>query len=247
MPHGCSTTPAELQAEKKVVLNFFRPRITSRELIALIDPKYIQHNPLVLKFATEKHISDYEAFKLLFTQMALSGSPSGGDVLDGPDRRGGRAPQAVIVIAECDLVTAIIRHAPRSDRAAEKSSEIKFCDTPLTQLQLKVDVPISSIAADNAPFDRQLSHAGPNRAWEKRRRQENGRRAVELRKKMEPALYTLGHSFHDFLAITCLTKRLDEPNGSVALTVIQIFRIDDAGAVFLGYRARGINCFSVSA
>ena len=109
IPNGCSTTPAELQAEKKVVLNFYRPGITLRELIALIDPSYIQHNPLVLKSATEKHISDYEEFKLLFTQMAASGNPGGGDVLDGPARRGGRAPQAVIVTAECDLVTAIIR------------------------------------------------------------------------------------------------------------------------------------------
>ena len=38
MPHGCNTTPAELQAEKKVVLNFFRPGITLRELIALPTP-----------------------------------------------------------------------------------------------------------------------------------------------------------------------------------------------------------------
>jgi hypothetical protein len=51
MPHGCSTTPAELQAEKKVALNFYRPGTTLRELIAMIDPSYIQHNPLVLKSA----------------------------------------------------------------------------------------------------------------------------------------------------------------------------------------------------
>ncbi len=117
IPHECSTTRAELQAEKKVVLNFLRPDITLRELLALIDPSYIQHNPLVLKFAKEKHISDYEEFKLLFTQMAASGDPGGGDVLDGPARRGGRAPQAVIVTAECDLVTAIIRHTPPNPTA----------------------------------------------------------------------------------------------------------------------------------
>src|ERR1700678_70180 len=69
IPHGCSATPAELEAEKKIVLNFFRAQITLRELIALIDPSYIQHNPLVLKSAREKHVSDYEEFKLLFTHM----------------------------------------------------------------------------------------------------------------------------------------------------------------------------------
>jgi predicted SnoaL-like aldol condensation-catalyzing enzyme len=126
IPHGCSITPAELQAEKKVVLNFFRPGITLRELIALIDPSYIQHNPLVLKFATEKHISDYEEFKLLFTQMAALDNSGGGEVLDGPARRGGRAPQAVIVTAECDLVTAIIRHTPPDPTAPPGTTYERF-------------------------------------------------------------------------------------------------------------------------
>jgi hypothetical protein len=113
IPHGCSLTPAELQAEKKIVLDFFRPGITLRDLIALIDPSYIQHNPLVLKLAREKHTSDYEEFKLLFTQMAASGSPGGGDVLDGPARRGGRTPQVMIVTAECDQATGDYQaHAP---------------------------------------------------------------------------------------------------------------------------------------
>jgi hypothetical protein len=101
------------------VLGFFRPGITLRDLIALIDPSYIQHNPLVLKLAREKHTRDYEEFKLLFTQMAASGNPGGGDVLDGPARRGGRAPQVMIVTAECDQATAIIRHTPPGpDRSA---------------------------------------------------------------------------------------------------------------------------------
>jgi predicted SnoaL-like aldol condensation-catalyzing enzyme len=126
VPHGCSATPAELQAEKKIVLDFFRPGITLRELIALIDPSYIQHNPLVLKFATEKHISDYEEFKLLFTQMAASGNPGGGTVLDGPARRGGRGPEAVIVTAECDLVTAIIRRTAQDPTAAPGTNYERF-------------------------------------------------------------------------------------------------------------------------
>jgi len=126
IPHGCSTTPAELQAEKKIVLNFFRAGITLRELIALIDPSYSQHNPLVLKPATERHVSDYEEFKLLFTEMAASGNPGGGNVLDGPARPGGRAPQAVIVTAECDLVTAIVRHTPPDPTAPPGTTYERF-------------------------------------------------------------------------------------------------------------------------
>jgi predicted SnoaL-like aldol condensation-catalyzing enzyme len=126
IPHGCSATPAELQAEKKAVLDFFRPGITLRELIALIDPSYIQHNPLVLKLARERHTSDYEEFKLLFTQMAASGNPGGSYVLDGPARRGGRAPQVVIATAECDLVTAIIRHTPPDPTAPPGTTYERF-------------------------------------------------------------------------------------------------------------------------
>jgi predicted SnoaL-like aldol condensation-catalyzing enzyme len=126
IPHGCSTTPAELQAEKKIVLDFLRPGITLRELIALIDPSYIQHNPLVLKAAREKHISDYDEFKLLFTQMAASGNPSGGDVLDGPARQGGRGPQVAIVTAEYDLVTAIVRHTSPDPTAPPGTTYERF-------------------------------------------------------------------------------------------------------------------------
>lgn len=110
MPHGCSLTPSELQTEKKVVMDFYRPGITLRELIALIDPSYIQHNPLALKLGTEKHISDYEEFKQLFTVMASATTPTGANVLDSPARRDGRAPHVVILTAECDLVTAIVQN-----------------------------------------------------------------------------------------------------------------------------------------
>lgn len=110
MPSGCGATTAELQVEKNLVRDFYRPGITVRQLIALIDPSYVQHNPLALKFAQEKHISDYEEFKQLFTAMAASANPDSANKLDGPARRGGRAPHVVIMTAECDLVTAIVQN-----------------------------------------------------------------------------------------------------------------------------------------
>jgi predicted SnoaL-like aldol condensation-catalyzing enzyme len=129
MPHNCSITPAELQAEKKVVLDFLRPNVTLRELIALIDPSYIQHNPAVLKAAKEKHISDYEEFKHLFTRIATLSNQGSANVLDGPARQGGRAPQAVIVVAECDLVTAIVRNTPPDPTSPGTSYERFSFDT----------------------------------------------------------------------------------------------------------------------
>lgn len=126
MPSGCSATTAELQIEKNLVIEFYRPGITLRQLIALIDPSYVQHNPLALKFAQEKHISDYEEFKQLFTAMAASANPDSTDKLDGPARRGGRAPHVVIVTAECDLVTAIVQNTRPDPTAPQGTTYERF-------------------------------------------------------------------------------------------------------------------------
>ena len=117
IPTGCNATTAELEVEKNLVLDFYRPGITLGQLIALIDPSYVQHNPLALKFAREKHVSDYEEFRQLFSAMAVSANPGSKNILEGPARRGGRAPHVVILTAECDLVTAIVRYT-RSDPTA---------------------------------------------------------------------------------------------------------------------------------
>ena len=127
MPSGCSATAAELQAERNLVLDFYRPGITLRQMIALIDPSYVQHNPLALKFAQEKHISDYEEFKQLFTAAAASSNPGGTNTLDSPARRGGKAPHVVIVTAECDLVT-VIEQNTRTDRTASPGTTYERFD-----------------------------------------------------------------------------------------------------------------------
>ena len=110
MPSGCSATTAALEVEKNLVLDFYRPGITLRQLIALVDPSYVRHNPLALKLAEEKHISDYEEFRQLFIAMAASDNPDSNNTPDGPARRGGSGPHVVIVTAECDLVTAIVEN-----------------------------------------------------------------------------------------------------------------------------------------
>lgn len=126
MPSGCRVTTAELQAEKNLVLDFYRPGITLRQLIALIDPGYVQHNPLALKFAEEKHISDSEEFKQLFTAVAVSANPGSSNVLDGPARPGGRAPHVVILTADCDLVTAIVQYTQSDPTARPGTTYERF-------------------------------------------------------------------------------------------------------------------------
>jgi predicted SnoaL-like aldol condensation-catalyzing enzyme len=108
---GCSATPAELEANKKVAAEFFRPGITGAERVALADPSYKQHNPAFVKGGREAKMSDYDYFKSRF-----GGPPRGA----GPGRGAGRgAPEGPqppagnpleIVMAECDLVTIIHRN-----------------------------------------------------------------------------------------------------------------------------------------
>lgn len=123
---GCSATPEELAANKKVALEFFRPGV---DRVALADPSYIQHNPAFKKRAEEKKISDYEEFKETFTARAREGGRGRGPGAND----GSRPPQGnmlEIVTAECDLVTVIHKNY-RQDPTAEpgKFYEVFTFDT----------------------------------------------------------------------------------------------------------------------
>lgn len=115
---GCTATPAQLEANKKVALAFFKPGITGPERVALADPAYKQHNPAFVKGAKEAGLSDYEYFKQRF------GGPPQGPRAGGPGRGQAAGPQppagnnTEIVMAECDLVTVIHRNV-RQDPTAE--------------------------------------------------------------------------------------------------------------------------------
>lgn len=121
---GCSVTPDQLAANKKVVLEFFRP---GADRVALADPSYIQHNPAFKKRAEEKKISDYEAFKETFTARAR-GRGRGQATPGGP--RPPRGNMLEIVTAECDLVT-VVHKGYRQDPTAEpgKFYEVFTFDT----------------------------------------------------------------------------------------------------------------------
>jgi len=103
---GCSATPQQLEANKRVALAFFST--AGDERVALVDPSYIQHNPAFVKGAREAGMSDYDYFVSRF-----GGPPRGG----GAGRGGGRGQaagpqppagnQLEVVTAECDIVTVI--------------------------------------------------------------------------------------------------------------------------------------------
>ena len=106
---GCSATPAQLEANKKVALEFFRP---GADRLALADPTYKQHNPAFKKRAEENKVSDYEEFK-----AAFSGGRGGGrGPATGPTPPPGNPLE--VVTAECDIVTVVHKNF-RQDPTAE--------------------------------------------------------------------------------------------------------------------------------
>jgi aspartate/tyrosine/aromatic aminotransferase len=62
---GCTATPSQLEANKKVAMQFFR--LTGDDRVALADPSYKQHNPAFKKRGEDAKISDYEEFKNSFS------------------------------------------------------------------------------------------------------------------------------------------------------------------------------------
>src|SRR5438105_7077908 len=73
---GCTATPAQLEANRKVAMEFFRAAGADR--VALADPTYKQHNPAFKKRAEDNKVSDYEEFKAAFANPQRGGGPGRG-------------------------------------------------------------------------------------------------------------------------------------------------------------------------
>src|ERR1051325_3466241 len=98
-------TAAQMEANKKVAMEFFRVAGDAR--VALADPTYKQHNPAFVKGGREAGLSDYDYFKQRFGGAGAAGRQGGGPA--GRGQQTGPQPPAgnplEIVMAECDLVT----------------------------------------------------------------------------------------------------------------------------------------------
>jgi predicted SnoaL-like aldol condensation-catalyzing enzyme len=116
---GCTATPAQIEANKKVAMEFFRPGISGPDRVALADPSYLQHNPAFKKGAQEAKLGDFEYFKSRFGGPARGGGGGDGARAGGP---AGPAPPPgnplEIVMAECDLVTIIHKNVRQDPTAA---------------------------------------------------------------------------------------------------------------------------------
>jgi predicted SnoaL-like aldol condensation-catalyzing enzyme len=101
---GCSATPAEIAANKKVALAFFDP---TQDRLALADPSYKQHNPAFKERSRTDGLSDYEEFKAAFANAGRGGGGGGRGRGPGNGPQPPQGNQLEVVTAECDIVTVI--------------------------------------------------------------------------------------------------------------------------------------------
>jgi predicted SnoaL-like aldol condensation-catalyzing enzyme len=118
---GCSVTPAELEANKKVVIAFFTPGV---DRVALADSSYKQHNPAFKKRAEENHVTDYEEYKAAFSR-----GPGQGPRVGPNGQRPPAGNPLEVVTAECDLVTVVHRMYRPDPNAEGKFYEAFGFDT----------------------------------------------------------------------------------------------------------------------
>ena len=123
---GCTATPAQLEANRKVAMEFFRAAGADR--VALADTSYKQHNPAFKKRAEDNKVTDYEEFKATFTAQAGRGGGGGRGPAAGPTPPPGNPFE--VVTAECDIVSVIHKNY-RQDPTAEpgKFYEVFTFDT----------------------------------------------------------------------------------------------------------------------
>ena len=111
---GCKATPAELEANKKVAMEFFRPGV---DRVALADATYKQHNPAFVKGGREAGLSDFDYFKSRFGGPPRQGGPGpAAGQAAGPQPPAGNPLE--VVMAECDVVTIIHKNFRQDPTAA---------------------------------------------------------------------------------------------------------------------------------
>lgn len=125
---GCSVSPTQLEANKKVALAFFATR--GLERVALADPSYKQHNPVFVQRAAENKVSDYEEFKSAFLRQP---GAQGQGQAQRQGQPGRPMPQMAnpfeVVTAECDIVTVIHKMTMQDPAADDKTYEFFTFDT----------------------------------------------------------------------------------------------------------------------
>jgi predicted SnoaL-like aldol condensation-catalyzing enzyme len=113
---GCTATPAQMDANKKVAMQFFQ--LTGDARVALADSTYKQHNPAFVKGGREAGLSDFDYFKQRFGGPGRQGGGGGAGRGDAAAPQPPAGNPLEIVMAECDLVTVIHKNYRQDPTAA---------------------------------------------------------------------------------------------------------------------------------
>jgi predicted SnoaL-like aldol condensation-catalyzing enzyme len=109
-------TAVEIEANKRVAMEFFREGITAQERYDLLHDDYIQHNPAFKKYADERGISYKEGFLQRMTELMAGGGRGGGAASDVPPPPPNNVYE--LVIAEGNTVTVIQKRYVQDPNAA---------------------------------------------------------------------------------------------------------------------------------
>lgn len=111
---ACTLTSAQIEANRQTGMAFFKPGITADERIAMVDPTYVQHNPVFKKFAQDNKMTDAAGFAARLKQGF--GPPPGAAAPAGPTPP--PADQYALVTVDCDLVTVLHKNFRQTPGAA---------------------------------------------------------------------------------------------------------------------------------
>ena len=106
------------EANKKVAIAFFRPGITAQERAAMMDPGYVQHNPVFARFAQINGVSGSAAFEAYVKAAQASRAPG-----PAPPAATGNADPTYKVLADNNYVVVVARHNLPDPQNAGKTYE----------------------------------------------------------------------------------------------------------------------------
>jgi predicted SnoaL-like aldol condensation-catalyzing enzyme len=122
---------AQAQADKKLAEKVFAPGTNPEDVVKLLAPDYIQHNPMFVRFGELNNVQGRDAFKLFIdtlTRLHGGGNPFG----PPPGTRGPKPPPGDMlykVMADGDMVTIVHKRYLPDPQHAGKFYETFSFDT----------------------------------------------------------------------------------------------------------------------
>lgn len=142
---------AQEEANKKVVLEFFREGITPDERYELMHPEYLQHNPVFKKFGEINGTKGREEFKLLM-ESVFRRPPAEAQASAAAENTPPAGDPRYMVMAEGDVVTVLQkRYLPDPLKPGEFYEAFWYDSWRVRDGKLYEHWDAATIDADNVP------------------------------------------------------------------------------------------------